>query len=318
MPGKRYARLAVMNRDEITADVAARLVAEQFPQWAHLPVVPAAHSGWDNATFRLGEELSVRLPSESGFAAQVEKEHRWLPVLATQLPLPIPLPVGQGLPSGGYPWPWSIYRWLDGQPATLVPIADPTEFAGDLARFLAALFAIDATAGPTAGEHSQNRGGPLTPWDEVARESIELLVDDLDAAAVTEVWEAALASAWEHAPVWVHGDLIGSNLLVADGKLCAVIDFGCSAVGDPACDLSAEWMHFDDESRDVFRRGLPPFDEATRARGRGWALWKALLTVAGEKKRPGHTEATMRRMGWGNHPRKVIDLLVADHRQAAR
>jgi aminoglycoside phosphotransferase (APT) family kinase protein len=301
-----------VERHEVTAEDAARLVAEQFPQWAHLPLVPSPHSGWDNSTFRLGEELSVRLPSGPSFARQVEKEQRWLPMLAPQLPLPIPQPVGHGRPSDGYPWPWSIYRWIAGQPANLTPITDPTRFATDLARFLAALYAVDATDGPAPGEHSASRGGPLTPFDELTRESIDLLADDLDAAAVTDVWETALASTWERAPVWVHGDLIGSNLLVADGKLCAVIDFGCSAVGDPACDLSVDWMQFDDEGREAFRRILP-FDEATRARGRGWALWKALLTLAGEKTRPGHTDATIHRMGWRNHPRKVIELLLDEH-----
>lgn len=305
-----------MDRPEITAEVATRLVAEQFPQWADLPVVPVVHNGWDNTTFRLGEELSVRLPSGDGYAAQVEKEHRWLPVLAPQLPLPIPQPVGQGRPGSGYPWPWSIYRWIDGQPANLARIADMTRFAGEVARFLAALYAIDASGGPAAGQHSASRGGPLTRWDEWTRESIELLVADIDARAVTEVWETALASTWEFAPVWVHGDVIGSNLLVADGELCAVIDFGCSAVGDPACDLAAEWMFFDGENGEAFRRGLP-LDAATWARGRGWALWKALITLAGEKEDDGHAEATTRRMGWRHTPREVVDLVLADHRRAA-
>lgn len=247
--------------------------------------------------------------------AQVEKEHRWLPVLAQHLPLPIPEPIAVGQPSDEYPWPWSIYGWIDGTPASVGPSADLTALAGDLARFLTALYSIDATNGPPAGPHSASRGGPLTRWDEWTRESIELLADDVDEEAVTEVWETALASAWEKAPVWVHGDVAGSNLLVADGKLCGVIDFGCSAVGDPACDLVMAWMFFDGASGQAFRSGLP-LDEETWARGRGWALWKALVALAGDKERHGHADAAARRMGWRHSPRRVVDLILADHRRA--
>jgi aminoglycoside phosphotransferase (APT) family kinase protein len=316
MPATCRGTLSGVDRHEITAEVAAHLVAEQFPEWAGLPVMPVEHNGWDNQTFRLGDQLSVRLPSGDGYAAQVEKEHRWLPALARKLPLPIPQPVALGRPSKGYPWPWSIYRWLDGEPANLGHIADLTRFAGDVAGFLAQLYAIDASDGPPAGQHSASRGGPLTRWDEWTRESIDLLADDLDAEAVTEVWETALASAWDKPPVWVHGDVIGSNLLVADGELCAVIDFGCSAVGDPACDLAVDWMFFDGSSSEEFRRGLP-LDEATWARGRGWALWKALVTLAGEKESAGHARATTQRMGWRHSPREVVDLILADHRRAS-
>ena len=306
-----------MDRSEITAAVAVRLVAEQFPQWADLPVVPVDHNGWDNTTFRLGEGLSVRLPSGDGYAAQVEKEHRWLPVLARRLPVRIPEPVAVGKPNDEYPWPWSIYRWIEGIPASVDPPSDLSALAADLARFLTALYSIDASGGPPAGPHSASRGGPLTRWDEWTRESIELLAGDVDEKAVTEVWETALASTWDKAPVWVHGDVAGSNLLVAEGELCAVIDFGCSAVGDPACDLVVTWMFFDGHSGEQFRCGLP-LDEATWARGRGWALWKALVTLAGGKERAGHAEAAARRMGWRHSPRQIVDLVLTDHRRSGR
>ncbi len=142
--------IAVMNRDEITAEVAARLVAGQFPQWAELPVVPVGLNGWDNTTFRLGGQLSVRLPSGEDYVPQVSKEHRWLPVLAGQLPLPIPEPVALGRPAAGFPWPWSVYRWIEGEPACAGQIANLAAFAADLAGFLAALHGIDASGGPPA------------------------------------------------------------------------------------------------------------------------------------------------------------------------
>lgn len=308
--------IAVMKRGEITADVAAGLVAEQFPQWAGLPVTPVALNGWDNTTFRLGDELSVRLPCGEGYATAVQKEQRWLPVLAPHLPLPIPQPVALGRPAGGYPWPWSIYRWLAGKPASLGQIADLTSCPADLAHFLAALYAIDATDGPPAGAHSAHRGGPLSYFDdEEIPESIQLLADEVDPDAVREVWDRALSSRWEQAPVWVHGDVAGSNLLVTDGALSAVIDFGCSAVGDPACDLVMAWTFFTGDSREQFRSGVS-LDEATWARGRGWALWKALVTILRAHKHDREVDAETRRFGWRHTARQVIDLVLADHQRS--
>jgi aminoglycoside phosphotransferase (APT) family kinase protein len=304
-----------MQKEDITPAVAARLVAAQFPQWADLPIVPVALDGWDNTTFRLGTKLSVRLPSADAYVAQIEKEHRWLPFLARRLPLRIPEPVALGEPDSGFPRPWSIYRWIDGDHATVDRIANLTTFAGDLAGFLAALYAIDASGGPLAGAHSFFRGGQVATWDAQSRESIELLADDIDAEVATEVWDAALASTWDRSPVWVHGDVVGSNLLVADGRLRAVIDFGCTAVGDPACDLVMAWTFFTGESRDVFQGGLP-FDEATWARGRGWALWKALVTLVREERGVAHSNAA-RRFGWRTDARDVIDAVLGDHRGAS-
>lgn len=301
-----------MNRDEITAAVAARLVAGQFPQWAGLPVTPVALNGWDNTTFRLGDELSIRLPSADWYAAQVAKEHHWLPVLAPRLPVPIPRPVAMGRPSDDFPRPWSVYRWIAGEPASVGKIADLARFASSVAEFVAALHAIDGGDGPPAGAHSFNRGGPLSLWDEETRQLIGRTADDIDVGAVSEVWDAALASTWERAPVWVHGDVTASNLLVADGKLHAVIDFGCSAVGDPACDLVMAWTFFTGASAAAFRRGLE-LDEATWARGRGWALWKALLILAEEKDGRGDALDAARRFGWRYGPRQIVDLVIADH-----
>ena len=308
--------IAAVDRDEITADVAARLVAGQFPQWASLPVVPVKLNGWDNTTFRLGDELSIRLPSADRYAAQVGKEHHWLPVLAPRLPLPIPEPVAMGRPTGEFPRPWSVYRWLAGEPASAGQVADPAGFASSLAGFLAALQAIDASDGPPAGAHSQFRGGPLAAWDEQTRQLTRLTADDIDASAAIKVWDTALASTWERPPVWVHGDVTGSNLLVADGTLRAVIDFGGAAVGDPACDLVMEWTFFTGDSAAVFRRGLH-LDEATWARGRGWALWKALLMIGEEKEGRSDAQDAARRLGWRHSPRQIVDLVIADHARSA-
>jgi aminoglycoside phosphotransferase (APT) family kinase protein len=207
------------DRIEIGAEDVARLIAEQFPHWSHLPVVPVELSGWDNRTFRLGSDMSVRLPSAAGYVAQVEKEHRWLPQLAPHLPLPIPSPLAMGQPSDAYPFPWSIYRWIDGEPAAIAPISDLSEFAKTLASFLAALQAIDAGDGPAAGEHNFFRGGPVVTYDSEARRAIEALAGEIGADLATEVWETALASSWQDRPVWVHGDVASGNLLVAKGGL---------------------------------------------------------------------------------------------------
>jgi aminoglycoside phosphotransferase (APT) family kinase protein len=290
--------------------LVSRLVATQFPQWAHLPVAPVELDGHDNRTFRLGDELSVRLPRADAYAPQVDKEHRWLPVLAAHLPLPIPEPVAHGIPTPGFPRPWSVYRWRAGEPATADRVQDETRFATDLAGFLSALYAIDPTGGPAAGAHSFNRGGPLATLDAEAREAITALLHEVNAEAATAVWDAALRAVWERPSVWVHGDVANANLLVRDGRLCAVLDFGCSAVGDPACDLAIAWTFFAGESRRAFRDALA-LDEATWTRGRGWALWKALITQAELVRSGTHAVDAARRFGWRWSSRRVLDEVLA-------
>jgi aminoglycoside phosphotransferase (APT) family kinase protein len=301
-----------MDKARITAAVAARLVAEQFPEWAELPVVPVELDGWDNTTFRLGDGLSVRLPSHDVYVAQVEKEQRWLPVLARQLPLSIPEPVAIGRPGSGFPRPWSIYRWIEGDLASPDRIESLSGFAAELAAFLAALHRIDASGGPPPGAHNFSRGGALGTYDAQTRRSIQELADEIDAETATHVWEAALASQWERPPVWVHGDVTASNLLVAGGHLRAVIDFGCAAVGDPACDLAVAWTFLDGESREVFRSGLA-LDGATWARGRGWALWKALLALVDHRHGRVDAGAATRRWGWRCSAREVVETVLAEH-----
>jgi len=164
-----------MDRADITAELVAKLVADQFPGWAGLPVVPVELNGWDNTTFRLGDELSVRLPSADVYVAEIDKEHRWLPVLAPQLSLPIPTPVARAEPSVAFPRPWSVYGWIDGWPATPDRVGDPVAFATDLAGFLASLYQADTTDGPGAGPHSFSRGCAVSVWDDQVRETISVL-----------------------------------------------------------------------------------------------------------------------------------------------
>jgi len=264
----------------IDAAFAARLVAEQFPEWAHLPVTPVDMGGWDNRTFRLGDTMSVRLPSAEAYVPSVEKELTWLPRLASRLPLPIPEPVAAGAPSRAYPWPWSVRSWIPGRPAARNRITNPAVFARDLARFLVALQRVDPVGGPSAGPHSFYRGARLNVYDAETRAAIAALGSRIDAGAATDAWETALAAPWAGSPVWFHGDVAEGNLLVDDGgQLAAVIDFGTCGVGDPACDLVIAWTLLEGYGRDAFRSSMPA-DGAMWARARGWALWKALITAA--------------------------------------
>lgn len=220
------------------------------------------------------------MPSADAYSLQVEKEHRWLPRLAPLLPLPIPVPLAMGIPAEHYPWHWSIYRWIEGETATRERIASLSQFAASLAEFLVALQRIDPTGGPPPGQHNFFRGGPLSVYDGETRQAIAALDGKIDTKTASAAWEAALAATWHGAPVWFHGDVSWGNLLVRQGRLSAVIDFGTSGVGDPSCDLAIAWTLFEGKSRDTFRAGLPA-DEAMWARGCGWTLWKALITLAG-------------------------------------
>ena len=287
---------------EIDEALVGRLIAAQFPEWAGLPITPAVPQGWDNRTFRLGADLSVRLPSAEGYSPQVEKEHRWLPFLASRLTLPIPAPVALGMPGPGFPWRWSVYRWLEGEPANVGRIDDMVELARALAAFLTELQRVDPTGGPAAGFHSAFRGGPLTTYDAETRSAVQALGDVIDSEGATAVWEAALAATWQGPPVWFHGDVAAGNLLVRDGGLAAVIDFGCSGVGDPACDTVIAWTLFSGESREAFRAALP-VDRATWERGRGWALWKGLITY--DNGDPAKS----------SDARRVVGEVIAEHRR---
>jgi aminoglycoside phosphotransferase (APT) family kinase protein len=290
-------------KSAITADLARRLIAAQFPEWSHLPVRQVGLNGWDNTTFRLGDTMSVRLPTGDWYSKQVEKEHRWLPVLAPQLPLPIPVPLAQGEPACGYPWPWSVYQWIDGEPLMASPVPDLVQLAADLADFLAALYTIRSAGGPGPGEHNFYRGGSLTVYDADTRAALGALAGHIDTVAAADVWATALRATWHGTPVWFHGDIAPGNLLVNRGRLSAVIDFGTSGVGDPSCDTVIAWTVLSGESRRIFMRRLP-VDDATWARGRGWAIWKAMIVlVRALKSDPDDADECKR----------VISEIIADH-----
>jgi len=253
------------------------LISEQFPEWRDLPVRAVERQGVDNRTYRLGDDMSVRLPSGEGYVAGVAKEDRWLPVIAEHLDMPVPAPVAIGKPGEGYPFPWSVRRWLTGD---TVESADPdrARLAGDLGAFLAALRKIPAGGGPIAGRHSFFRGCHPSVYAEEVHNAFDT-VEGLDAEACRDIWHAAMTTAWTHDPVWFHGDVAVGNLIAEDDRLSAVIDFGTCGVGDPACDLVMAWTHFRGEERRVFRDAAGLDDDEWR-RGRGWALWKALAVIA--------------------------------------
>ncbi len=271
-----------MHAEEVDTDASlvAQLLAAQFPHWANLPIERVLSTGTDNAIYRLGDDMCVRLPRIHWAVPQVDKEHEWLGKLAPHLPLAIPVPLAKGMPAQGYPWRWSVCPWLAGEVATIERIADPRQAATELAQFIEALDLVDPTGGPTPGPHNSHRGVPLAMRDSATRTAIEKLDGIVDTEAATAAWEAALKTApWDRAPVWIHGDLMPGNLLIDEGgRLSAVIDFGCLGVGDPACDLMAAWTLFSGESRKVFRAALS-IDDATWARGRGWALSGALIYI---------------------------------------
>lgn len=281
------------NDIEIHAGLVAQLIRTQFPEWSDLQIRPVEPGGWDNRMFRLGSRMVVRLPSAEAYAAQVEKEQRWLPRLAPHLSVPIPAPLRVGQPGPEYSWSWSVYGWLEGEPVSAVRFAEPTTLAEDLAAFLVELRSLDASNGPLAGPHNFHRGGSLRVYDEETRQAIVALEAEINAPTATELWEEALSTDWERAPVWVHGDVAAGNLLVVGERLSAVIDFGCLGVGDPACDLVMAWTFFDAIGRERFKAAVG-LDPATWQRARGWALWKALITLA-RCRRDDATEAEKQR-----------------------
>ncbi|MFD7496291.1 aminoglycoside phosphotransferase family protein, partial [Streptomyces sp. NPDC059832] len=254
-------------RPAIDTALVERLVDTQFPQWAELPLKLLDPAGSDHVIHRLGEELSVRLPRHSGAAGQARKESEWLPRLAPGLPLAVPVPMGVGEPDFGYPWPWAVSRWLDGEVATVEGLADSADAAVELAGFLAAL----QRAAP-GEDHEGLTVRSLADRDHATRAAIAEVDGTFDAAAMTGLWDAALgAPGWARPPVWFHGDLHTGNLLTTAGRLSAVIDFGELGIGDPACDLTIAFTLMSADSRAVFREALG-VDEATWTRGRGWAL----------------------------------------------
>ncbi|MFG3407852.1 aminoglycoside phosphotransferase family protein [Streptomyces sp. NPDC048142] len=260
----------------IEPSLVSGLVAAQFPHWADLPVAAVDASGTANAIYRLGADKAVRLPRTEGSAADVATEHRWLPLLAPRLPVPVPVPLAQGVPGAGFPRPWSVCTWLDGtNPGPGDGSSSSGLLAADLAEFVLALRRIDPVDAPPA-----YRSEPLASRDTATREALATLDGVLDTVSATAVWnEASTAPPFTDRPVWAHGDLQPGNVLVADGRLTAVIDFGCTGLAEPAVDLIAAWYLLTAGARETFRTAVAA-DDATWTRGRGWALSIALMELA--------------------------------------
>lgn len=265
---------------EVGEPLVRSLLEEQFPHWASLPLERVVLMGTDNALYRLGEQMVVRLPRIPGADASVEKERRWLPRIAPYLPLAVPEVLGEGRPVDGYPMSWSIYSWLPGERVALDEIRDQDALANDLAGFVGALQQIDATDGPGPGDHNGGRGEPLAERDDQTRAWFAELGGGVDTSLMRAVWDAALREpVWNEAPVWIHGDLDAQNLLMTAGRLTGAIDFGCLGVGDPACDVMVAWKLLTSRGRERFRAALR-IDDATWARSRGWAVSQAAGVIA--------------------------------------
>ncbi|MFE6134038.1 aminoglycoside phosphotransferase family protein [Streptomyces sp. NPDC056437] len=259
-------------RPLVGAGLVRRLVDTQFPHWSALPLELLDPAGSDHVIYRLGKELSVRLPRHAGAIGQARKESEWLPRLAPHLSLAIPVPLAVGRPDFGYPWPWAVSHWLDGEVATVEALADSTVAAVELAEFLAGLQRFEAGAIPAEDVSEHLSGGSLADRDRSTRAAIAQADGAFDAVAMTALWDAALsAPEWDRPPVWFHGDFHTGNLLMVDGSLSAVIDFGGLGIGDPACDLMIAFTLMSAGSRAAFRAALD-VDDATWTRGRGWAL----------------------------------------------
>ncbi|MGR3343714.1 MAG: aminoglycoside phosphotransferase family protein [Paracoccaceae bacterium] len=289
----------------IDAALAKRLIEAQFSQWSDLAVRAVRPLGTDNAIFHLGPDMCIRLPRIERAAHLVETELRWLTHLAP-LPLKIPTPLGTGAPDVGYPWNWAVYDWLPGENPDPDNLPDLSSSAVVLAEFITALQATDAASGPPSGARNEFRGVPLHQRDQLTSAAINSVSDMFDVGALSAAWQSSLdARQWSHEPVWLHGDLHPGNLLAQRGQIIAVIDFGLMGVGDPACDLMAAWTFLDANARATFRPRLA-VDDATWARGRGWALSFALIALAYYRSgKPGLVSTTIR----------TINQVLRDHRR---
>lgn len=269
-------------------EAVGRLLREQFPDLADLPLEPYTSSATDNVVYRLGKDLLVRLPQSGSAADQVAKDARWLPLLAPHLPVEIPTIVGEGRPSELFPWPWSVQKWIDGRDAGSGDARDRVEVAATLGDVVRELRRVDTTDAPMPSAANSFRGAPVATRDDHVRHAARFAEEmgpgseftaGLDVAAVMRIWQSALdAAPWDGPPVWIHGDLIPGNILMRGAELAALIDFGCAAVGDPAGDMMAAWTLFAGEARKEFL-ARAHVDDDTRARARGWAAYVGITAM---------------------------------------
>lgn len=265
-----------MHEDEVLVDdgTVRALLRDQFPHWADLRLSRIADSGTDNAIYRLGGDLGLRLPRIHWAEAQIEKECRWLPELAAELPIAVPVPLAQGSPARGYPFPWLVYPWLEGTSLDRAAVDNWDVIAEDVAAFVLALERSPTAGGPPP----TRRGTPMAQFDEAVQWGISQLAGAIDVDRARRVWQSALeAGDWPRDAVWVHGDLLPGNILVDKGRLSGIIDWSGAGVGDPACEAMLAWS-LPSGARRVYRRSLG-FDDATWARGRGWVVEQTVLYI---------------------------------------
>jgi aminoglycoside phosphotransferase (APT) family kinase protein len=288
-----------MHEEEVDVgeELVGRLVAAQFPELAHLPITAVRSTGTVNAIYRLGDELCARLPRVAKWAPSLERELAWLPKLAPRLSLRVPEPVAGGHAASGYPFAWAIYRWIDGQPYRDDLVPDERQAAADLAQFVVELRGVDRLGAPRGGRK------PLPVLDALTRAAIEASRHVIDGDAAIAAWDRALeAPAFEGTPAWIHTDLLRPNLLVAGGRIRAVIDFGGAGAGDPAADVIAAWSVFGRAGRETFRRALA-VDDGTWSRARGYALHQAAMII------PYYAETNP---GFVALAKRVVEEILAD------
>ena len=259
----------------VSEELVRSLLAEQCPNWADLPLQRIQSSGTDNALYRLGTELVVRLPRIDWAVSSIEKEHTWVPQITNHLSTPISTPIFCGKPNAKYPWPWLVIKWNDGENPEFEQENEYNDLAVELAQFLNELHAIKLENGPLS-----RRGVHLSNVNERTNADIPLLKDEIDADYYLKLWkELSNLPEWHGEPVWVHGDFLPGNILVKNNHLSAVIDFSDVGIGDPACDLVIAWSLLNKDSREVFKKNLNNIDENTWQKGRGWALSIAAIML---------------------------------------
>ena len=266
-----------MHEDQVDVDVdiVRGLLAEQRSDLADLPIRPVVSTGTVNALFRIGADFVVRLPLQDHWEEGIEREWRWIPWLSRRITAArLPEPIFKGIANDAFPFSWSIYRWIEGAPYDDELVDDETDVARQLSRYVLELRALEIPAAAPEGGRE-----PLAVLDENTREAIEEAGTVIDAPRAMSVWDQALRTPpWDGMPVWIHGDLLRPNLIVRDGQLEAVIDYGYIGVGDPATDLIPAWAVFGPAGRTAYREALGP-DETTWARGRGIALHQAAMII---------------------------------------
>lgn len=276
--------MAEETRRTIDAAQVRRLIASQFPHLADFALVPI-DGGWDHCSFRLGDAMTVRLPSAKHYAPQVLREHSWLPHIAPHLPMPIPKLIGLGQPGEDFPWHWAIQRWLPGEPLTMHAMQASKSAAAELGAFLQALQRITFTDAPLPSRDNFFRGAPVAMLTDDMEQAFARLGDHSGVKQARRMWEAALSARPAHRPVWLHGDVLAGNVLTDGTRISGVIDFGLMAVGDPAGDLMIAWSYFDRPAREALFQAIGA-DAALIERARGWALWKAAIIISGLTPRP--------------------------------